>query len=59
MDEMQSLQFFMLFMCGIAGVLVAGTGMIVYLLYRTERRTAHIPRIHRPVHGLRALQHRR
>jgi hypothetical protein len=55
MDEMQSLQFFMLFMCGIAGVLVAGTGMTIYLLYRTERRTAHVPRARRPVHGLRTL----
>ena len=59
MDEMQSLQFFMLLMCGIAAALVAGTGMIIYLLYRTESRTAHIPRVRRPVHGLRTLMHRR
>ncbi len=58
MDEMQSLQFFMLLMCAIAAVLVAGTGMIIYLLYRLERN-AHVPRVNRPPHGLRALMHRR
>jgi hypothetical protein len=54
MDEMETLQFFMLFLCTIAGVLVAGTGMVIYLLYRTERNT-HLPRVHRPVHGLGVL----
>ena len=59
MDEIQSLQFFMLFMCGIAAALVAGTAMLIYLLYRTESRTAHVPRVRRPGHGLRTLLHRR
>ena len=59
MDEMQSLQFFMLFLCAVAAALVAGTGIIIYLLYRTERRAVHVPRMHRPVHGLRVLTHRR
>jgi hypothetical protein len=58
MDEVQSLQFFMLFMCAIAAVLVAGTGMVIYLLYRVER-TSHVPRVHRPAHGLRVLLNRR
>jgi hypothetical protein len=58
MDEMESLQFLMLFLCGIAGMLVAGTGTIIYLLYRTEKRT-HVPKVHRPVHGLGVLIHRR
>ena len=58
MDEMQSLQFFMMFLCGIAGVLVAGTGMIIYLLYRMERHS-HIPRVHRPPHGFRTLLSKR
>lgn len=58
MDEMQSLQFFMLFLCAIAAALVAGTGIIIYLLYRTERHAVHVPRLHRPVHGLRALSHK-
>ena len=59
MDEMQSLQFFMLFMCAIAGVLVAGTGTIIYLLYRVERNAKHVPRVNRPVHGLGVLMNRR
>ena len=59
MDEIQSLQFFMLFLCAIAAALVAGTGFVVYLLYRTERQVVHVPRMHRPTHGLRALLHRR
>ncbi len=59
MDEMQSLQFFMLFLCVIAGVLVAGTGIIIYMLYRTERSARHIPRVNRPVHGLGALLDKR
>jgi hypothetical protein len=58
MNEVQSLQFFVLFMCAIAAVLVAGTGMIIYLLYRVER-TSHLPRSHRPPHGLGVLLHRR
>ena len=58
MDEMQSLQFLMVFMCAIAGVLVAGTGMVIYLLYRLERN-AHVPRVNRPPHGLQALLNRR
>ena len=57
MDEMQSLQFFMLFMCAIAGVLVAGTGTIIYFLYRLERKS-HIPRVNRPHHGVRAFLNR-
>ena len=58
MDEIQSLQFFMLFMCAIAAVLVAGTGMIIYLLYRVER-SSHVPRVNRPPHGLGVLLHKR
>jgi hypothetical protein len=58
MDEMQSLQFFMRFMCAIAAVLVAGTGMIIYLLYRVERNS-HVPRVNRPPHGLGVLLHKR
>jgi hypothetical protein len=54
----QSLQFFMLFLCVIAAVLVAGTGMVIYLLYRVER-TSHVPRVHRPPHGLGVLLHKR
>ena len=59
MDEVQSLQLFMLFLCAIAAAVVAGTGIIIYLLYRTERRIVHVPRMRRPVHGLRALLYRR
>ena len=58
MDEMQSLQFFVMFLCGIAGVIVAGTGIIIYLLFRLERNT-HIPQVRRPQHGLRTLLNRR
>jgi hypothetical protein len=58
MDAVQSLQYFMLFLCGIAGVMVAGTGMIIYLLCRVERRT-NLPLAHRPAHGLGALSNRR
>jgi hypothetical protein len=58
MDEIQSLQFFMLFMCVIAAVLVAGTGTIIYLLYRVERNAKHIPRVNRPTHGLGVLLNR-
>jgi len=58
MDEVQSLQFFALFMCAIAAVLVAGTGTVIYLLYRVER-TSRLPRAHRPPHGLSVLLHRR
>ena len=58
MDAIETLQFFMLFLCGIAGVMVAGTGMIIYLLYRTEKHL-HVPKVSRPAHGLRALTHRR
>jgi hypothetical protein len=57
-DEMQSLQFFMLFLCVIAGVLVMGTGMIIYMLYRTERGAKHVPRGLRPVHGFRTLHNK-
>jgi hypothetical protein len=56
---MQSLQFFMLFMCAIAAVLVAGTGMIIFMLYRVERNAKHIPRAKRPTHGLGVLLNRR
>jgi hypothetical protein len=59
MDEVQSLQFFMMFLCAIAAALVACTAFIIYLLYRSERRAAHVPRMHRPVHGLRTLLHKR
>ncbi len=58
MDAVQSLQYFMLFLCGIAGVMLAGTGMIIYLLCRAERRT-NLPLTRRPPHGLRALGNRR
>jgi hypothetical protein len=58
MDEMESLQFFMMFLCAIAGALVAGTGMIIYLIYRTEKHT-HVPRVNRPVHGLGILANKR
>ena len=59
MDEIQSLQLFMLFLCAIAAAVVAGTGIIIYLLYRTESLAMHVPRVHRPPHGLRALMQRR
>jgi hypothetical protein len=39
-------------------VLVAGTGMIIYLLYRVERNS-HVPRVNRPPHGLGVLLHKR
>lgn len=58
MDEMQSLQFFMLFLCAIALVMVTGTGMVIYLLFRTERHL-HVPRASRPPHGLKVLIHKR
>jgi len=58
MDAVQSLEYLTLALCGIAGMLVAGTGMMIYLLYRTEKRT-YVPRAHRPQHGLRALLNRR
>ena len=48
----------MLFMCVIAAVLVAGTGVIIYLLYRVERSAKHIPRVNRPTHGLGVLLNR-
>lgn len=51
MSEVESLQFFMVFLCAIAAILVAGTGMIIYLLYRTERHP-HVPRVPRTVHGI-------
>lgn len=57
MDAMQSLQFFMEFLCTIAAVMAAGTGVIIYLLFRSERGT-RAPRAHRPPHGLRALVHK-
>ncbi len=56
MDEVESLQFFMVFLCAIAAILVAGTGMIIYLLFRTERYS-HVPRVHRPVHGIMLHKH--
>lgn len=56
MDEVESLQFFMVFLCAIAAILVAGTGMIVYLLYRTERYS-HVPKVPRPVHGVVLHKH--
>jgi hypothetical protein len=57
MDAIQSLQFFVEFLCTIAAVMAAGTGVIIYLLLRSERR-ARVPRVHRPPHGLRALVHK-
>ncbi len=57
MDEIQSLQFFMEFLCVIAAVMVGGTGVLIYLLFRSEQR-GRVPRAHRPLHGLRALVHK-
>ncbi len=54
MNEIESLQFITLFMCAIAAVLVAATGAVIYLLYRTEQHS-HVPRLHRPVHGLHVV----
>ncbi len=58
MEEVQSLQYLLLFMCGIAGVLVAGTGLIIYLMCRAERRT-NLSRARRPMHGLRVVGSKR
>jgi hypothetical protein len=57
MDAIQYLQFFVEFLCTIAAVMAAGTGVIIYLLFRSERR-ARVPRVNRPAHGPRALVHK-
>ena len=57
MDAVQSLQFFVEFLCVIAAVMAAGTGVLIYLLFRSERR-GRVPRVRRPLHGLRALVHK-
>lgn len=57
MNEMQSLQTFMLLLCITAIVIVAGTVFALVMLYRSERpkRTS---RLSRSVHDVGTLLHR-